>query len=108
MLKPLQNRLLVERLEAEQTTSSGIIIPDSAKEKPQKGRVVSAGPGVRDKQGNHVPMEVAAGDMVLFAKYGGSDVTIDGKEYLILKDDDILGVISGSDAAKPAAKPKKK
>ena len=108
MLKPLQNRLLVERLEAEQTTASGIIIPDTAKEKPQQGRVVSVGPGVRDKAGKHVPKEVSAGDTVLFAKYGGADVTIDGHEYLILKEDDILGVISGHAAGKSGAKAKKK
>ena len=96
MLKPLQNRLVVERLEAEETTASGIIIPDTAKEKPQQGRVVSVGPGVRDKAGKHVPMDVAVGDTVLFTKYGGTDVTLDGKEYLILKEDDILGVMPGS------------
>jgi chaperonin GroES len=103
MLKPLHNRLVVERLEAEQTTASGIIIPDSAKEKPQQGRVVSVGPGARDKAGKQVPMEIEVGDTVLFTKYGGADVTLDGKDYLILKEDDVLGVMSG----KPAAKKKK-
>jgi chaperonin GroES len=105
MLKPLQNRMVVERLEAEETTASGIIIPDSAKEKPQQGRVVSVGPGLRDKAGKHVPMEVAAGDTVLFTKYGGTDVTIEGKEYLILKEDDVLGVMPG--AASKGGKKKK-
>ena len=108
MLKPLHNRIVVERLEAELTTASGLIIPDSAKEKPQQGRVVSAGPGLRDKQGKRIAMEVAAGDTVLFAKYGGTDVTLDGKEYLIMKEDDILAVLpakaGGKSAAKPAAK----
>ena len=102
MLKPLQNRLVVERLEAEEKTASGLIIPDSAKEKPQQGIVVSVGPGARDKQGKPVPMEVNAGDTVLFGKYGGTDVTLDGKEYLILKEDDVLAVMpkSGGKAAK--------
>jgi chaperonin GroES len=104
MLKPLHNRLVVERLESEQTTASGIIIPDTAKEKPQQGRVVSVGPGARDKAGKTVPMEIAAGDTVLFTKYGGTEVTLEGKEYLILKEDDVLGVISGkAEAGKAAA-----
>lgn len=93
MLKPLSNRLLVERTDSEETTSSGIIIPDSAKEKPQEGKVVSVGPGSRDKEGEVVPMEISIGDMVLFAKYGGTDVTLEGKEYLMLKEDDVLGII---------------
>ena len=106
MLKPLHNRLVVERIEADQTTASGIIIPDTAKEKPQQGRVVSVGPGLRDKAGKHVAMDVAAGDTVLFTKYGGAEITLEGKEYLILKEDDVLGVISGV-AAKSKAKKKK-
>ena len=93
MLKPLSNRLLVERTDSEETTSSGIIIPDSAKEKPQEGKVVSVGPGSRDKEGEVVPMEISIGDLVLFAKYGGTDVTLEGKEYLMLKEDDVLGII---------------
>jgi chaperonin GroES len=104
MLKPLQNRLVVERLEAEQTTASGLIIPDSAKEKPQQGRVVSVGPGARNKQGKAVPMEVAVGDTVLFGKYGGTDVTLDGKEYLILKEDDVLAVMPSKSGGKAAKK----
>jgi chaperonin GroES len=108
MLKPLHNRLVVERLEAEQTTASGIIIPDTAKEKPQQGRVISVGPGLRDKAGKLVPMEIEAGDTVIFAKYGGTDVTLDGKDYLILKEDDVLGVISGKAAPKAAPKSAKK
>ena len=96
MLKPLHNRLLVERLESDETTSSGLIIPDTAKEKPQQGKVISVGPGMRDKDGNLVPMEVSAGDLVLFGKFGGTDVTLEGKEYMILKDEDILGVVSES------------
>lgn len=106
MLKPLHNRVVVERIEADQKTASGIIIPDTAKEKPQQGRVVSVGPGLRDKTGKMVPMEIAAGDTVLFTKYGGTDVTLDGKEYLILKEDDVLGVMPGKGPAKSAAKKK--
>ncbi|MCH8074835.1 MAG: co-chaperone GroES [SAR324 cluster bacterium] len=93
MLKPLSNRLLVERIDSEETTSSGLIIPDSAKEKPQEGKVISVGPGSRDKEGEVVPMDISVGDLVLFAKYGGTDVTLDGEEYLMLKEDDVLGII---------------
>ena len=93
MLKPLSNRLLVERIDSEETTSSGLIIPDSAKEKPQEGKVISVGPGSRDKEGAVVPMDISVGDLVLFAKYGGTDVTLDGEEYLMLKEDDVLGII---------------
>ena len=95
MLKPLHNRLLVERMESDDTTSSGIIIPDSAKEKPQQGKVISVGPGAQDKEGKVVPMEVSKGDTVLFAKFGGTEVTVEGKEYMILKEDDVLGVVEG-------------
>jgi chaperonin GroES len=108
MLKPLHNRLLVERLESDQTTASGIIIPDTAKEKPQQGRIVAVGPGARDKEGKRVPMELAAGDTVLFTKYGGADVILDGKDYLILKEDDVLGVLSGAKAGGAAKGAKKK
>lgn len=104
MLKPLNNRLLVERMESEETTASGLIIPDTAKEKPQQGRVVAAGPGLRDKAGKRIAMEVAAGDTVLFAKYGGTDVTLDGKDYLILKEDDVLAVMPGKGGAKKGGK----
>lgn len=100
MLRPLHNRLLVQRLEAEETTASGIIIPDTAKEKPQQGRVIAVGPGVTDKAGKRVPLEIAAGDTVLFNKYGGTDVTLDGHDYLMLKEDDVLGVIAGGRSRK--------
>jgi chaperonin GroES len=98
MFRPLHNRLVVERMEPEQTTASGIIIPDTAKEKPQQGKVKSVGPGNRDKDGKIIPMEIKAGDVVLFSKYGGADITLDGKEYLILKDEDVLGVIEHAKA----------
>ena len=94
MIKPLQDRVIVERLEAEERTAAGIIIPDTAQEKPQSGRVIAAGPGLRDKKNKFVPLDVKKGDEVLFAKFGGTDVTLDGKEYLILKESDILAVVS--------------
>ena len=93
MIKPLQDRVIVERLEAEEKTAAGIIIPDTAQEKPQSGRVIAAGPGLRDKKNKIVPLDVKKGDEVLFAKFGGTDVTLDGKEYLILKESDILAVV---------------
>ena len=106
MLKPLHNRILVERMDADDKTASGIIIPDTAKEKPQEGRVVSVGPGEKDKKGKIIPMEVSKGDVVLFNKYGGTDVILDGKDYLMMKEDDILGVIGSG--GKSGANPKKK
>jgi len=93
MLKPLHNRILVERVDAEEKTASGIIIPDTAKEKPQEGKVVAVGPGNKDKQGNLIPMEVKKGDRILFAKFGGSEVKIDGKDYLMMKEDDVMGIV---------------
>jgi chaperonin GroES len=92
-LKPLNDRVLVRRLEGEEKTSGGIIIPDSAKEKPQRGEVMAAGPGKSDKDGNLVPMTVKKGDKVLFAKYAGTEFKMDGVEYLIMREDDILAVI---------------
>lgn len=93
MMKPLHNRILVERVAAEETTASGIIIPDTAKEKPQEGKVVAVGPGMKDKQGHLIPMEVKVGDRILFTKYGGTEVKLDGKEYLILKEEDVMGIV---------------
>ena len=89
---PLHDRVLVERLDSEETTSGGIIIPDTAKEKPTKGRVVAAGKGARNDSGNVVPLDVQEGDVVLFAKWGGTEVKIDGKEYLIMKESDIIAI----------------
>ena len=91
--KPLADRLLVKRIEEEETKKSGIIIPDTAKEKPQKGQVVSVGPGRVDEQGKRVKMEVKKGDMILFGKYSGTEVKIADKEYLIMRESDILGII---------------
>jgi len=93
MLKPLHNRVLVERLNPEEKTASGIIIPDTAKEKPLQGKVIAVGPGNKDKSGKPVPLEIKAGDTVLFTKYGGTETNLQGKEYLILKEDDVLAVI---------------
>ncbi len=93
-VKPLADRVVVKRLEEEEAkTPSGIIIPDTAKEKPQKGVVVAVGPGRIDENGKRVPMEVKVGDKVLFAKYAGSEVKIEGEEYLIMREDDILAII---------------
>jgi len=93
-LRPLHDRILVERLdEAEQKSSGGIIIPDSAKEKPQQGRVVAAGNGKKKDDGTVVPLEVKAGDTILFGKYAGSEVTVDDNEYLIMREDEALAII---------------
>ena len=92
-IRPLQDRLLVERIEEEQKTAGGIIIPDTAKEKPQQGKVIAAGPGKRDDKGNVVAMTVKAGDKILFAKYSGSEVTLDSEEHLIMAEDDVLAIL---------------
>ena len=91
--RPLRDRVLVKRVEAEERTRGGIIIPDTAKEKPIEGEVLAVGPGVRDESGALLPLEVKPGDRVLFAKWSGTDVLIDGEERVILKESDILGVI---------------
>jgi len=92
-IRPLNDRVLVKRLEEEEITKGGIIIPDTAKEKPAEGEVISVGPGRLDDKGKRVPVELKAGDRVLFSKYGGTDVKLDGKDYLIMREDDILGVV---------------
>jgi len=92
-VKPLNDRVLVVRVDEEQQTKGGIIIPDTAKEKPMEGRVVAAGSGKRDEKGNRVPMDIQAGDRVLFSKYAGTEIKIDGVEHLFMREDDILGVI---------------
>jgi chaperonin GroES len=92
-IRPLNDRLLVQRLEAETTTASGIIIPDSAKEKPAEGKVVAVGPGKANDKGDRIALQVKVGDRVLFSKYGGTDVKLDGEDYLIMREDDILGVV---------------
>ncbi|MFC2031363.1 co-chaperone GroES [Chloroflexota bacterium] len=92
-LRPLADRLVVEPTEQEDITASGIYVPDTAKEKPQEGTVVATGPGRRDDDGERVPMDVAKGDKVLYAKYGGTEVKLDNKKYLILKESDILAIL---------------
>lgn len=92
-VKPLADRVLVKRIEEEETKVGGIIIPDTAKEKPQKGQVIAVGPGRTDDNGNRIPMEVKVGDKIIFSKYAGSEVKIDGEEYLIMREDDILAII---------------
>ncbi len=92
-VRPLHNRLIVQRLEEEEKTRGGIIIPDSAKEKPQQGKVIAVGPGKRDEMGNLVAMDVQKGDRVLFSKYSGSDVKLDGDECLIISEDDVLAIL---------------
>lgn len=92
-LKPLADRVIVEPIEREETTASGIILPEMAKEKPQEGRVLAVGPGRRDEDGEIIPMEVKEGDTVLFAKYAGTEVKLDGKKLLILKESDILAIV---------------
>ncbi|MEP9355360.1 co-chaperone GroES [Xanthobacter sp. KR7-65] len=91
--RPLHDRVVVKRIEAEQKTAGGIIIPDTAKEKPQEGEVIAVGPGARDEAGKLVPLDVKSGDKVLFGKWSGTEVKIDGQDLLIMKESDILGVI---------------
>jgi chaperonin GroES len=101
--RPLHDRVVVRRIEEEDRTKGGIIIPDTAKEKPQQGEVVAVGPGERDEKGQTQPLDVKAGDRILFGKWSGTEVTIDGEELLIMKESDILGVLEGTAAAKKAA-----
>ena len=92
-LRPLNDRVLVLRIEEDEKTSGGIIIPDTAKEKPQEGKVVAVGPGKLDEDGKRIPLEVKKNDRVLFGKYSGTDIKIEGVEHLIMREDDILGII---------------
>jgi chaperonin GroES len=92
-IRPLQDRILVKRVDEEEKTKGGIIIPDSAKEKPQEGKVVAAGNGKIQENGNVQPLDVKRGDRVLFSKYAGSEVNVDGEEHLIIREDDVLGIL---------------
>lgn len=92
-LKPLGSRVVIEPIEQEEVTASGIVIPDTAKEKPQQGVILAVGPGDRDDDGKYIPMDVKAGDKVLFAKYAGTEIKIDGKKLLILRESDLLAII---------------
>ena len=100
--RPLHDRVVVKRIEAEEKTAGGIIIPDTAKEKPQQGEVVSVGPGGRDEAGKLIPIDVKPGDRVLFGKWSGTEVKLDGVEYLIMKESDIMGVLDVPVAKKAA------
>ncbi|MBP2315322.1 co-chaperone GroES [Azospirillum soli] len=97
--KPLHDRVLVRRIESDTKTAGGIIIPDTAKEKPQEGEVLAVGPGARDESGKLVALDVKVGDRVLFGKWSGTEVKIDGEDFLIMKESDILGIIEGGAAA---------
>ncbi|MEM8753714.1 MAG: co-chaperone GroES [Pseudomonadota bacterium] len=99
---PLHDRVLVRRIDSEEKTAGGLIIPDSAKEKPQEGEVVSVGAGAKDDDGDRIAMDVKAGDRILFGKWSGTEIKIDGEELLIMKESDILGILSGEAAAKAA------
>ena len=101
--RPLHDRVVIRRLNAEEKTSGGIIIPDTAQEKPMEGEVVAAGPGARDEQGHLVALEVKEGDRILFGKWSGTEVKLDGEELLIMKESDIMGIIEGSPAARKKA-----
>ena len=102
--RPLHDRVVVRRIEAEEKTTGGIIIPDTAKEKPMEGEVVAAGPGARNEQGQLVALEVRQGDRILFGKWSGTEVKVDGEELLIMKESDIMGIIeSGSGGKRKAA-----
>jgi chaperonin GroES len=101
--RPLHDRVVVRRLDAEEKTKGGIIIPDTAKEKPQEGEVVAVGPGARDENGKVQALDVKAGDRVLFGKWSGTEVRIDGEDLLIMKESDIMGVIQGTSASRKAA-----
>jgi chaperonin GroES len=101
--RPLHDRVVLRRIEEDERTPGGIIIPDTAKEKPQQGEVIAVGPGARDEKGQVQPLDVKAGDRVLFGKWSGSEVKIDGEELLIMKESDILGVLEGAASAKKKA-----
>ena len=101
--RPLGDRVLVKRVEEEEKTKGGIIIPDTAKEKPQEGEVLAVGPGARDETGKRIDPDVKVGDRILFGKWSGTEVRIDGADLLIMKESDILGVVDGSSSAKKAA-----
>mgnify|MGYP000902522240 CR=1 FL=1 len=94
-LKPLGGRVVVEPIEQEDITAGGIVLPDTAKEKPQRGKVLSVGPGDRNDKGDYVPMDVKTGDTVLFAKYAGTEIKVDGKKLLILRESDLLAIVEG-------------
>jgi chaperonin GroES len=101
--RPLHDRVLVRRIEAEEKTAGGIIIPDTAKEKPMEGEVIAVGPGARNEKGELFPLDVKAGDRILFGKWSGSEVRMDGQDLLIMKESDIMGIVDNAKAGKKAA-----
>ena len=101
--RPLHNRVVIKRIEAEEKTTGGIIIPDTAKEKPQQGEVIAVGPGGRDEAGKLIPIDVKVGDRVLFGKWSGTEVKLDGVEYLIMKESDLMGVLVEAEGRRKAA-----
>ena len=101
--RPLHDRVVIKRIEAEETTSGGIIIPDTAKEKPQEGEVIAVGPGGRDESGKLIPIDVKVGDRVLFGKWSGTEVKLDGVEYMIMKESDLMGVLVEVGGSRKAA-----
>jgi chaperonin GroES len=101
--RPLHDRVVVRRVESEEKTAGGIIIPDTAKEKPQEGEIVAVGPGARDEAGKLVPLDVKAGDRILFGKWSGTEVKIDGEELLIMKESDVMGIVEGKVVARRKA-----
>lgn len=103
-LKPLGDRVVVEPIEQEEITAGGIVLPETAKEKPQRGMVVAAGPGARDDDGDRIPLDVKVGDVVLYAKYAGTEFKVDGKKLLILKESDLLAIVEGGEETKKSKK----
>ena len=101
--RPLHDRVVVRRIDAEAKSAGGIIIPDTAKEKPQEGEIIAVGPGARDEAGKLVPLDLKAGDRILFGKWSGTEVKIDGEDLLIMKESDVMGVIEGKTASRKAA-----
>ncbi|MDX2072948.1 MAG: co-chaperone GroES [Alphaproteobacteria bacterium] len=102
-IKPLGDRIVVERIEQEEKTAGGIIIPDSAKEKPKQAKVLAVGAGAKDENGKRIPVDVAVGDIVLFTQWAGNEIKLDGKDLLVLKESDVIGIIEGASAGKKAA-----
>ena len=107
-VRPLHDRIIVQRLEEGEQKIGGIIIPDTAKEKPQQGKIIAAGNGKSKDDGKRVPLDVKAGDTILFGKYSGQEIKLDGQEYIIMREDEVLAVIEGSDAKKDGNEAKKK
>ena len=105
--RPLHDRVVVKRVDAEEKTKGGIIIPDTAKEKPQEGEVIAAGPGARDESGKLIPLDLKAGDRILFGKWSGTEIKIGGEDLLIMKESDVMGVVEAQAASRPAPARKK-